>query len=209
MTANSETMQYLLEPKAVAVIRKVDRTKVIQVIEALIEGGITGIEITLDSDDALGVIKEAKEKFAGRAGVGAGTVLNAKEAEAAIDAGADFVFAPILDKETIEVTKRHGKISIPGVFTPTEMQQAYEWGADMVKVFPASVVGAQFVKDVQGPLGHIPIIVTGGINVNNFKDFLKAGAVAVGVGGSLLNKEYIANGEFHKITELAIQYTGV
>ncbi|MCD8511693.1 MAG: bifunctional 4-hydroxy-2-oxoglutarate aldolase/2-dehydro-3-deoxy-phosphogluconate aldolase [Bacillus sp. (in: Bacteria)] len=203
-----ETMEFLLGPKVVAVIRKVDRDKVMSVIEALIEGGITGIEITLDSDDALGAIKEAKEKFAGRAGVGAGTVLSGEQAQAAIDAGADFIFAPTLSKETIEVTKRHGKIAIPGVFTPTEMQQAYEWGADMVKVFPASVVGPQFVKDVKGPLGHIPIVVTGGIGVDNFKDFLNAGAVAVGVGGSLLNKEFIANGQFGKLTELAKEYTG-
>ncbi|SDZ66883.1 2-dehydro-3-deoxyphosphogluconate aldolase / (4S)-4-hydroxy-2-oxoglutarate aldolase [Evansella caseinilytica] len=204
----SKQLQLLTGPKAVAVIRKVDRSKVIDVIEALIKGGITGIEVTMDSDDALGVIGEAKEKFHGRAAVGAGTVLDEKTAEEAIRAGAEFIFAPTLDRETIKVTKQHGKISIPGVFTPTEMLQAYNWGADMVKVFPASVVGPQFVKDVRGPLGYIPIIVTGGINAANYKAFLQAGAVAVGVGGSLLNKDYIANGDFAKITALAKEYTG-
>ncbi len=128
-------------------------------------------------------------------------------AREAIAAGAEFIFAPTLSQETIQVSNRYGKIVIPGVMTPTEMLQAYEWGADAVKIFPASVVGATFIKDVKGPLGHIPIIPTGGIHLDNAQDYIHAGAIAVGVGGSLMNKQYIKANDWAALTDLAKQFT--
>lgn len=197
----------LLQSGVVAVVRKVEADKVMNVISALVEGGITGIEVTMDSPNALNAISEAKKLYGDKAVIGAGTVLDGESANRAIQAGADFIFAPTLSKDTIAVSNRYGKIVIPGVFTPTEILQAYEWGADIVKVFPASVLGSQFIKDVRGPLGHIPMMPTGGIGLDNIQEYIKAGAVAAGVGGSLLNKGYIQNNEWDKLSDLARQYT--
>ncbi|CAG9622282.1 bifunctional 4-hydroxy-2-oxoglutarate aldolase/2-dehydro-3-deoxy-phosphogluconate aldolase [Sutcliffiella rhizosphaerae] len=194
------------ESGVVAVVRKVDKEKVMYVIDALVEGGVTGIEMTMDSDNVLETIQQAKLNYSDHAVIGAGTVLDGGAATLAIHAGAEFLFAPTLSQETIKVANRYGKIAIPGVFTPTEILQAYEWGADIVKVFPASVLGSKFIKDVRGPLGHIPMMPTGGIDLNNIGEFVKAGAVAAGVGGSLLNKDYIENNQWEKLTDLAKQY---
>jgi 2-dehydro-3-deoxyphosphogluconate aldolase/(4S)-4-hydroxy-2-oxoglutarate aldolase len=111
-----------------------------------------------------------------------------------------------LKRETIELANRYGKIMIPGVFTPTEILNAYEWGADVVKVFPASTLGPQFFKDVRGPLGHIPMMPTGGLNLENVRDYLDAGTVAAGVGSSLLNKTLIANEAWSQLSDLARQF---
>lgn len=197
----------LLQSGVVAVVRKIEADKVMNVISALVEGGITGIEVTMDSPNALNAISEAKKLYGDKAVIGAGTVLDGESANRAIQAGADFIFAPTLSKDTIAVSNRYGKIVIPGVFTPTEILQAYEWGADIVKVFPASVLGSQFIKDVRGPLGHIPMMPTGGIGLDNIQEYIKVGAVAAGVGGSLLNKVYIQNNEWDKLSDLARQYT--
>ncbi|WP_075618828.1 bifunctional 4-hydroxy-2-oxoglutarate aldolase/2-dehydro-3-deoxy-phosphogluconate aldolase [Paenisporosarcina indica] len=201
-----DMLNRLLESGVVAVVRKIEADKVMDVIAALVEGGITGIEVTIDSPNAFHVISEAKKLFGEKAVIGAGTVLDGESAVRAIQAGAEFIFAPTMSRDTIAVANRYGKIVIPGVFTPTEILQAYEWGADIVKVFPASVLGSQFIKDVRGPLGHIPMMPTGDIGLENIQEYIKAGAVAAGVGGSLLNKEYIQNGEWDKLSGLARQY---
>ncbi|MDW0116188.1 bifunctional 4-hydroxy-2-oxoglutarate aldolase/2-dehydro-3-deoxy-phosphogluconate aldolase [Sporosarcina thermotolerans] len=206
VNVKQELLSKTLESGAVAVVRRIEEEKVIKAIEALVEGGITGIEVTLDSPNALQTIKEAKRLFGDKAVIGAGTVLDGNAANLAIQHGADFIFAPTLSQETIAVANRYGKIAIPGVFTPTEILQAYEWGADVVKVFPASVLGSQFIKDVRGPLGHIPMMPTGGINLDNVSEYIKAGAVAAGIGGSLLDKNFIANNEWDKLADLARQY---
>ncbi|WP_077214955.1 bifunctional 4-hydroxy-2-oxoglutarate aldolase/2-dehydro-3-deoxy-phosphogluconate aldolase [Bacillus dakarensis] len=197
----------LFDTGVVAVVRRVDEDKVLNVIEALIEGGVIGIELTLDSPNPFQTITEAKKKFGSEAIIGAGTVLDAESTVAAISAGAEFIVAPTLKEETIRAAKRHGKIVIPGAFTPTEILQAHEWGADAVKVFPSSVLGPKFIKDVRGPLGHIQMMTTGGIDLHNIGDFIQAGVAAVGVGGSLLNKDYIQNQQWDKLTQLAKQYT--
>jgi 2-dehydro-3-deoxyphosphogluconate aldolase / (4S)-4-hydroxy-2-oxoglutarate aldolase len=198
-----ELLNRILESGIVAVVRRVPEDKVMHAISALVEGGVTGIEMTMDSPNVLEVIKMAKKEFNGRAVIGAGTVLDAQSALMAIHAGAEFLFAPTLNEETIKVANRYGKIAIPGVFTPTEMLQAYEWGADIVKIFPASTLGPSFIKDVRGPLGHIMMMPTGGIDLNNISDYIKAGAVAAGVGGSLLKKEYIEKEQWNELTQLA------
>jgi 2-dehydro-3-deoxyphosphogluconate aldolase / (4S)-4-hydroxy-2-oxoglutarate aldolase len=199
----------ITESGVVAVVRKIDREQILEVISALVEGGIKGIEVTVDSDDAFGAISEAKKRFGSYAVIGAGTVLDGITARLAIQAGADFIFSPTLCEETIKVTKRYGKIAIPGVFTPSEMVAAMEWGADLVKVFPASILGPEFIKDIKGPLPHIPIMPTGGISLENAADYINSGAVAVGVGGSLLKKELILNRDMKGLTDLASQYVTI
>ncbi len=196
----------LTESGIIAVVRKIDSGKVQDVISSLINGGVTGIEITVDSEHAYEHIRKAKEKYADQAVIGAGTVLDAYTAQTAIQAGAEFIFAPTLDKETIQVANRYGKIAIPGVFTPTEMLRAYEYGADIVKVFPANVVGTQFLKAVKGPLPHIHVMPTGGINLDNAGDFIRAGSIALGVGGSLLDKDLIENKSWADLEQLAASY---
>ena len=114
-----------------------------------------------------------------------------------------------MKRDVIETTKRFGKISIPGVMTPTEMVQAMEWGADIIKVFPASVGGSAFIKHIKGPLPQVSIIPTGGVNLNNCADFIKAGAIAVGAGGSLVDQQAIADGNYEKITENAKKYVEI
>ena len=183
----------LLSSCIVAVVRKIAPDKMKPLIQALIDGGITGIEITMDSENATTMIRELKNIHKEKALIGAGTVLNIEQAKEAIDAGADFIVAPILDRETIEFTKSQGIIMVPGAFTPTEIYQAHKWGADMVKVFPASALGPNFIKDVRGPLSEISLMSTGGVSLQNIESLFEAGASAVGVGGSLLDKALIQN----------------
>lgn len=199
----------MLASKIIAVIRKVDPSKIHELVSSLVEGGISTIEITMDSKESSRIILELRQSFEKKATIGAGTVLNKKQAEEAITAGSEFIFSPILDKETITYVKSKNIIMIPGVFTPTEMQKAFEWGTEIVKVFPANVLGPSFFKDVQGPLGHIAKIPTGGIHLGNVQDFLKAGAVAVGVGSSLVNQTLIEQQNWTRIQQLAEQFVHV
>ncbi|AWE07742.1 2-dehydro-3-deoxyphosphogluconate aldolase [Lysinibacillus sp. 2017] len=193
----------IIESGIVAVVRKIEPSKVYQTIDALIEGGVKAIEVTLDSENALEVINNVQKKYGNEIVIGAGTVLDPEGAYSAISNGAQFLFAPTLCEDTIRVAKRYNKIAIPGVFTPTEILKASEYGADIVKIFPGSVLGPQFIKDVRGPLGHIKMMPTGGITLENLGSFIKAGAVAVGVGGSLLDKKLIANEDWQGLANLA------
>lgn len=197
----------LKEPGIIAVVRRIESAKTLHAVEAIIKGGITNIEITIDSEDALILIEKAKKEFGKDVTIGAGTILEEASAQDAIQAGAEFIFAPTLNQKVIQVAKNHEKIVIPGVMTPTEIYQAYEYGADAVKIFPASVLGSQYLKDIKGPLGHIPIVPTGGISLDNITDFLNEGAIAVGVGGTLMDKQYIKDSNWEALTSLARQFT--
>ncbi|GAA0486252.1 bifunctional 4-hydroxy-2-oxoglutarate aldolase/2-dehydro-3-deoxy-phosphogluconate aldolase [Salinibacillus aidingensis] len=204
--SNQASLNRLLTSGIVAVIRKVDPEKVPPLVQAFVDGGVSGIEITMDSDNSSAMIRELKQVHGNKILIGAGTVLNKEQAKEAIEAGSDFIFAPILDRETIEYTKNQGILMIPGVFTPTEIHQAYQWGADMVKVFPATVVGPQFFKDVKGPISQVPMMPTGGVNLDNLGAFIHAGAVAAGIGGSLVNKTLIEQGDWKALQNLAERY---
>lgn len=193
----------LISSGVVAVIRQQPREHIISIAKALVNGGVSGLEVTLDSEDALGAITELRSVFGEEVVVGAGTVLDAEQAVLAIQAGAEFIFAPILHEPTIRAAKRHGKIMIPGVFTPSEAQQAVEWGADMVKAFPADVLGPAFIKAVKAPLPHIKIMPTGGVNLDTITDFIKAGATAVGAGGPLVRKDLIDAADWTALEEHA------
>jgi 2-dehydro-3-deoxyphosphogluconate aldolase/(4S)-4-hydroxy-2-oxoglutarate aldolase len=206
MYSKLENLQKLLQSGVIAVVRKVPLDSMEELAESLINGGVTALEITVDHPDSFTAIQILSQKVKGRALVGAGTVLDSESARLAIQQGAEFVFSPSLHPEVIRTTLRYGKISVPGVMTPTEMVQAMELGADMVKVFPATGLGVQFIKDVRGPFSHIPIIPTGGINLENVATFINAGVVAVGVGGNLVNAKAIAISDYSSITQTAKQY---
>ena len=176
----------ILAHKIIAIIRGAPPENVAEIAEALQQGGVQCIEITLNSPNALQVIENIATKMEGRILVGAGTVLNATQAASAIAAGAKFIISPITDIETIHKTKELGAVSIPGAFTPTEIFTAYSGGGDIIKVFPGSS-GPGFIKEVLAPLPHIPLMPTGGINLQNIHEFKNAGAVAFGVGKSLVD----------------------
>jgi 2-dehydro-3-deoxyphosphogluconate aldolase/(4S)-4-hydroxy-2-oxoglutarate aldolase len=180
----------------VAVIRGASFETIIPMARALKEGGVTAIEITMETPKALKIIEKAADLFGDELLVGAGTVLDAETARAAILAGARFIFSPTVKMETIRLAKRYGVISVPGAFTPTEILTAYEYGADVIKVFPAGSVGPSYFKNIAGPLPHIPLMPTGGINMENAKDYIRAGAVAVGVGTSLVDPKRALTDEY-------------
>ena len=201
-----DKLKFIEQNGVVAVVRKIDPTVVMEVTEAIVEGGIKVLEVTVDSEDSFNTIRRLKEKYKTSILVGAGTVLDKETAKRAIEAKADFIFSPILDIDTIQLTNRYGRISIPGVYTPTEIVQAYAAGADILKVFPATKLGPGYFKDMMGPLPHIPLMPTGGVSLENMTEFLNNGAVAVGIGSALFDKKLIDNRDFNQITEIARQY---
>ncbi|WP_153723020.1 bifunctional 4-hydroxy-2-oxoglutarate aldolase/2-dehydro-3-deoxy-phosphogluconate aldolase [Sporosarcina cascadiensis] len=198
-----DKLKFIEENGVVAVLRKVNPDKVNDVIKTLVENGIRVLEVTADSENSYDIIKTAKKLYGEQILIGAGTVLDKETAKMAVDAQADFIFSPSLDVEVIQTANRYGCISIPGVYTPTEIITAYTAGADLVKIFPATTLGPGYFKDLQGPLGHIPMMPTGGIDANNMGDFLMNGAIAVGVGGSLLDQQLINSGNFEALGEKA------
>lgn len=152
------------------------------------------------------MIQNLKKKHQNHVLIGAGTVLDTETAKKAIEAGADFVFSPCFNKETVELTNRYGKISIPGVMTPTEIVEAYQAGADILKVFPGDALGVNYFKNLQGPLSHIPLMPTGSVRLENVEQFIKYGAVAVGVGGTLVDSKAISEERYELLTEKARQF---
>jgi len=186
------TLQILEETGVVAVIRVDSRAVLMDTTLALAEGGLKGLEITMTSPGALGAIEEAVTKLGDRVIIGVGSVLDAVTARLAILAGAGFVVSPVFKPEIIEVCHRYSIPCIPGAFTPTEILAAWEAGADVVKIFPATKLGPSFIKDIRGPLPQVKLTPTGGVNLENTGEFIKAGAVFVGVGGALVDKKLVA-----------------
>ncbi|MCK6208779.1 bifunctional 4-hydroxy-2-oxoglutarate aldolase/2-dehydro-3-deoxy-phosphogluconate aldolase [Bacillus infantis] len=183
----------------VAVIRGSSADNIVSIAHALKRGGVKTLEITVETPRVLSLIEKVSEELGDEVIVGAGTVLDPETARAAIMAGARFIFSPTTNTETIKMAKRYGVVSIPGALTPTEIITAYEHGADMIKVFPANVFGPGYIKDIHGPMPHIPLMPTGGLDTGNVGDYIRAGAVAAGIGSSLVNtklpvtEEYLAD----------------
>lgn len=197
----------LTENGVVAVIRGAKLETIGPISKALAAGGVNVIELTVETPKALQLIELVADELGNEVLVGAGTVLDPETARAAIMAGAKFVFSPIVNIETIKLTKRYGVLCIPGALTPTEIVTAYEHGADLIKVFPANVFGPSYLKDVHGPLPHIPLMPTGGVSLENVEAYIKAGAVAVGVGGSLVNPQAEVNEDYlQELTAKAVQF---
>ncbi len=198
-----EIVQKIIDDGAVAVIRMSDSQKLLRVAEALLEGGISALEITMTTPNALKVIEEASRQLPGEVLIGVGSVLDSETARLAINAGAKYVVSPIFKTEIVQTAHRYNLPVMPGCFTPTEILAAHEAGADIVKVFPADVVGMPFFKAIKAPMPHLNLMPTGGVSLTNAGEWLKAGACAVGVGGALLDKQAIADGNFAKLTENA------
>jgi 2-dehydro-3-deoxyphosphogluconate aldolase/(4S)-4-hydroxy-2-oxoglutarate aldolase len=186
----------LFENQVVAILRRIDTKYVLDAAQALYDGGVRLLEITLDSPDALENIGIVKRKFAGKLSVGAGTVLTAEQARAALKAGAEFTLSPVYDRAITELVIKAGAIAIPGIFSPTEAFAAYNDGAEIVKLFPASSAGVAYVKNIQGPLPQIKIMVTGGVGAHNIAEFKNAGAYCYGIGSELASNKLIAEQGF-------------
>ncbi len=200
------------EKKIVVIVRGVYGEDCLKLAEALYKGGIELMEVTFDQSSVdnqkktADTIKLINEKMQGRVVMGAGTVTDLSMLESAFNAGAKFIVSPDMNPEVIRATVEKGMVSMPGAMTPTEILTAYKSGADFVKVFPVLNLGSAYIKAVRGPLNHIPLLAVGGVNEKNIGEFIKAGACGAGVGGNLVNKEWIANGEFDKITALAKEF---
>jgi len=195
----------ILESKIIAVIRMADAGRVFEVAEALRKGGVNILEITMTVPGALDIIRTMAEKKPEGVLVGAGTVLDGETAAAAIWSGADFIVSPIAEPGMIAACRAHDAFVAPGAFTPTEIVSAWDKGADIVKVFPATSVGPQYFRDLKGPFPQIRLMPTGGVTVENARDFIKAGASAVGIGTALLDKKAIEAGDWGVLTERARQ----
>lgn len=198
-----EVYEKMMESRVVAVLRKIDVTKVVPLAKALVDGGIDSIEITMDTNNALGAISEVSKALGKNIVVGAGTVLDTETGRAAMLAGAQFLVAPTLNVDLIRLGNRYGRMVVPGCMTPTEIQQACEAGADVIKIFPAGVVSASFFKNVLGPLDHVTLMATGGVSIDNAKQYRQAGVDVLGVGGNLIDKKAIAADKFDDITAYA------
>lgn len=197
----------MLDSGIVAVIRAKSSDQLVDVFYALLEGGVKAIEVTMTTPNALDVIHNVSERMKKEdVVIGVGTVLDAETCRAAILAGAEFVVSPTLDPRVIEMTRRYSAVSIPGAYTPTEILTAWQAGADIVKVFPATSLGPNFFKDVLGPLPQVRLSPTGGVSVETVKDFIKAGACAVAVGGNLVTKKALETQDWKGITETAKQF---
>jgi 2-dehydro-3-deoxyphosphogluconate aldolase/(4S)-4-hydroxy-2-oxoglutarate aldolase len=182
------TLEQIYQHKIIAIIRGVSPADVLPVAEALYEGGIRLVEITFNSPSAMEVMEDLVKQMKDKMHVGMGTVMDAATAKEAIQKGAGFIISPVVDTDTIRSTKEAGAISIPGAYTPTEIVAAWKYGADIIKIFPASA-GASFIKDLRGPLPYIPLMPTGGVRLDNIKSYFDAGASAAGLGSALVNAE--------------------
>jgi 2-dehydro-3-deoxyphosphogluconate aldolase/(4S)-4-hydroxy-2-oxoglutarate aldolase len=202
-------LRQVLDCGIVAVVRSPDSRQLVDVVRALADGGVTVTEITMTVPNALEVLRKAKEELGDRVLLGAGTVLDAETARAVLLAGAEYVVAPTVNVEVIRLCRRYDKLVMPGAFTPTEILTAWEAGADVVKVFPADVVGPAYFKALRGPLPQIRLMPTGGVDLNTAAAFLKAGACCLGIGGQLVEPKAVAEGNFDRIRELARQYVKI
>jgi len=196
-------IEQILSKKIIAIIRLDDYTRAVDVARALVAGGITVMEFTLTGQGAIEAVSATRKALDDAVCVGVGTVLKAEDADAAIDAGAQFAVTPAVLRQVIATCVKRQTLVLGGGFTPTELLEAYEAGAELVKVFPARLGGPKFIKDVLAPLPFLKLVPTGGVGPENAREFLEAGAVAVGIGGNLVSHKLVAAGAFDQITETA------
>lgn len=200
-------LQRVLSGGLVAVVRAPDATHLVDVIAALAEGGVCVAEVTFTVPNALDVLKAAKARLGDRVLLGAGTVLDPETARAALLAGAEFIVSPTLNLDVIRLCKRYDKLVFPGAFTPTEILSAWEAGADIVKVFPADVLGSAYFKAMRGPLPQIRLMPTGGVDLNTAGEFLRAGACCLGVGSQMVDPKAVIREDYEYLRGLAWQFT--
>jgi 2-dehydro-3-deoxyphosphogluconate aldolase / (4S)-4-hydroxy-2-oxoglutarate aldolase len=207
--SRESTLQRILDGGIVAVVRSESGESLAKVVAALAEGGVIAAEVTFTVPDAVDVIRQVRRELGDAVVLGAGTVLDPETARAALLAGAEYIVSPIVNLDVIRLCRRYDKVVMPGAFTPTEVVSAWEAGADVVKIFPADVGGAAYLKALRGPLPQIRLMPTGGVDLTTAESFLKAGACCLGVGSALVDPKAIASGDFTRIRDLAAQYAAI
>jgi 2-dehydro-3-deoxyphosphogluconate aldolase/(4S)-4-hydroxy-2-oxoglutarate aldolase len=206
-TSRTESLQTLSASGLIAVLRLPDPAQSRPVVAALAAGDVAAVELTMTMPKALDALASLTQDQSERLLLGAGTVLDAETARLAILAGARFIVSPTLCLPIIEMCHRYDVIAIPGAFTPTEILTAWQAGADLIKLFPASSLGPGYLRELNGPLPQLRLVPTGGITIENAAAFIEAGAVAVGVGGALVARDVLASGRFARLTDNARQLT--
>jgi 2-dehydro-3-deoxyphosphogluconate aldolase/(4S)-4-hydroxy-2-oxoglutarate aldolase len=199
-------MAMLTDPGIIAVVRAQSADQVIPLSEALIAGGVIAIEITMTTPNAISAIREAHAAVGARALIGVGTVLDADTCRSALGAGAEFVVTPICRTELIQIAQQEDRPIMIGAYTPTEAQLAHEAGADYIKIFPADTLGLGYMKSLRAPLPHLRLVPTGGVDIQNAGDFIKAGCVALGVGSSLVSAKILQTADWPALTHKAAQF---
>ena len=206
------TIDTISAEKLIVIVRGVEKEKLIPLCEAMYDGGVRLVEITFDMKGSVTPeqtsenIRMLTDAFEGRMLIGAGTVVTVEQAKAAYRGGAKYLISPNTDERIIRFANENNIVSIPGALTPTEIVNAYNYGADFVKVFPSDSLGLGYIKAVRAPLSHIPMLCVGGVNENNVADFLKTGISGVGVGSNIVKKSMIDSGDYASITKLAKVY---
>ena len=195
--------EIIRKEKIIAIVRAVSGDDILDVAEALADGGIKLMEITCNTPDTAKLIRKVSEKMQGRMHIGAGTVLSRELAEEVCAAGAKFILAPDVNPEVIEYCVQFDISVIPGAFTPTEILYAMRLGARMVKLFPAGVLGTGYIKQLQGPIDNLDIVAVGGVDEDNAGSFIKSGCSAVGIGSSLIRKEWIKKRDYQSLSSAA------
>lgn len=197
------------ESKVIVVCRGIDEKEIVNVAQAMYDGGIRFMEVPFNQADPSSFastarkIKAVREAMDGKMHVGAGTVITMEQFEIAKEAGAEIIVSPTMEEDVIVATKEAGLISMPGCATPSEMTKAHKLGADFIKLFPASIAGMKMIKEISVPLNHLPLVCFGGVSTENIKEVLATGVIGVGMASSILDKEALANKDYAKITELA------
>lgn len=206
---DSSPLARVLDRVIVAVIRAESPDLLVDVAEALVAGGVEVMEVTFTVPRVTQVLEKVASKLGSRILLGAGTVLDAETARTAILSGAEFIVAPSVNLEVIALCRRYSKLVMPGALTPTEVVTAWQAGADIVKIFPSELTGPKYLKALHGPLPQVRLMPTGGVNLDTAEEFLKAGACALGIGGSLVDPKAVASGDLKKIESLARQYVEI
>ena len=210
-----QIIQTVEKEKIIVIVRGVEREKLIPLAEAMYQGGIRLLEITysangkVSDEDTAGNIRLLAKHFEGRMYIGAGTVLTEKQVELTAQAGGKFIISPDTYPEVIKKTRELGLVSMPGALTPSEMQTAHRSGADFIKIFPITSLGASYVKAVKAPLSHLKMLAVGGVDENNMAEYLKAGINGFGLGSNIIDKKKIAENDWAGITELAEKYVAL
>src|SRR2546426_604903 len=209
MRSKSEIISLLTQSGIIAVVRAQRQDQILPLSEALVAGGVIAVEITLTTPNAIQAIRETKQQLGARALIGVGTVLEAAACRAAIEAGAEFVVSPILRPELVGIARSADRPIMLGAYTPTEAQLAHEAGADFIKIFPADRLGPAYIQAIRGPLPHLRIVPTGGVDLHTAADFLAAGCAALGVGSSLLTREILQAGNWPELSRLARAFVAI
>lgn len=199
-------VQRICDAGIVAIMRRTESSLAVETAQALLEGGVEVVEVTLNTPGAEDMLRALAKAIGDRVLIGAGTVMSAEDVRRAFDAGAQFIVSPHTDAAVIEATRKAGAPSLPGAFTPTEIVNAWQLGASLVKVFPVGSVGPRYLRDVLAPLTQIPMVPTGGVTLENAAEFIRAGAKGLGLGSDLVSPKAVAARDFGSIAERARRF---